>query len=137
LLVFLKFIAAIAMLAGLHVGAMAALGRCLGIKVRRISLGFGPSLFSLGIFQLRLLPIAGSIAFKDAYRGCPRRRATMCSTTSGHPGAPAARRPLRSRWSRCSVALGGAGAVLAGGARCSVAAEMSAPGLQPSAPAVL
>jgi membrane-associated protease RseP (regulator of RpoE activity) len=65
LLVFLKFIAAIAMLAGLHVGTMAALGRCLGIKVRRISLGFGPSLFSLGIFQLRLLPIAGSIAFKD------------------------------------------------------------------------
>jgi hypothetical protein len=40
LLVFLKFIVAIAMLAGLHVGAMAALGRCLGIEVRRISLGF-------------------------------------------------------------------------------------------------
>ncbi|SFQ31413.1 hypothetical protein SAMN03159339_6682 [Variovorax sp. 770b2] len=40
LLVFLKFIAAIAMLAGLHVGAMAALGCCLGIEVRRISLGF-------------------------------------------------------------------------------------------------
>ncbi|MBJ2157148.1 site-2 protease family protein [Variovorax sp. IB41] len=65
MLVLLKFIAAIALLACIHIGTMAALGHGLGIKVRRISMGFGPPLFSLGVFQLRLLPIAGSVAFKD------------------------------------------------------------------------
>jgi membrane-associated protease RseP (regulator of RpoE activity) len=65
MLIALKFIAAIVLLAALHIAVMAALGRCLGIAVRRVSLGFGPVLLSLGVFELRLLPIAGSVAFKD------------------------------------------------------------------------
>ena len=65
MLIFLKFVAAITLLACVHVGAMAVLGHRLGIKVRRVSLGFGPVLLSHGILELRLLPIAGSVAFKD------------------------------------------------------------------------
>ncbi|MGJ7608407.1 site-2 protease family protein [Variovorax sp. LT1R20] len=65
MLVALKFIAAIALLAALHVSVMAALGHWLGIAVRRVSLGFGPVLFSLGIFQLRVLPFGGAVTFKD------------------------------------------------------------------------
>ena len=65
MLILLKFVAALALLVCIHIGTMAALGHGLGIKVRRISMGFGPPLFSVGIFQLRLLPVAGSVAFKD------------------------------------------------------------------------
>ena len=63
--VLLKFIAAVALLACIHIGTMAALGRWLGIKIRRVSLGFGPVLFSVRIFQLRALPFGGSVTFKD------------------------------------------------------------------------
>jgi membrane-associated protease RseP (regulator of RpoE activity) len=65
MLVALKFIAAIALLAALHVSVMAVLGRLLGIAVRQVSLGFGPVLFSFGILQLRALPFGGSVTFKD------------------------------------------------------------------------
>lgn len=63
--VLLKLIAAVALLAGIHIGTMAALGRWLGIKVRQASLGFGPVLFSFGVFQLRALPFGGSVTFKN------------------------------------------------------------------------
>ncbi|MDP9993778.1 membrane-associated protease RseP (regulator of RpoE activity) [Variovorax boronicumulans] len=65
MLIALKFIAAIALLAALHIAVMAVLGRWLGIAVRQVSLGFGPVLFSFGIFQLRALPFGGSVTFKD------------------------------------------------------------------------
>lgn len=65
MLIFLKFIAAIALLVCIHLFAMAALGRWCGITVRAISLGFGPRLLSLGIFHLHAVPLGGSVQFKD------------------------------------------------------------------------
>lgn len=65
MLTFLKFIAAIALLVCIHLFAMAALGRWWGIAVRKVSLGFGPRLLSLGIFHLHALPLGGSVQFKD------------------------------------------------------------------------
>ncbi|WP_164546972.1 MULTISPECIES: site-2 protease family protein [unclassified Variovorax] len=61
----LKFIAAIALLVSIHLFAMTALGHWCGIAVRKVSLGFGPRLLSLGIFHLHALPLGGSVQFKD------------------------------------------------------------------------
>jgi membrane-associated protease RseP (regulator of RpoE activity) len=61
----LKFIAAIALLTAVHVGAMTMLGHWLRIAVREVSLGFGPVLLSAGIFRLRALPLGGFVLFKD------------------------------------------------------------------------
>ncbi|MDQ0073087.1 membrane-associated protease RseP (regulator of RpoE activity) [Variovorax boronicumulans] len=65
MLIALKFIAAIALLAALHIAVMAVLGNWLGIKVRRIAFGIGPVLLSRGLFELRLLPLGGSVTLKD------------------------------------------------------------------------
>ncbi|SEF32544.1 site-2 protease family protein [Variovorax sp. NFACC27] len=65
MLIFLKFIASIALLVCIHLFAMAALGRWWGITVRAVSLGFGPRLLSLGIFHLHAVPLGGNVRFKD------------------------------------------------------------------------
>jgi Peptidase family M50 len=61
----LQFIAAIALLAALHTTVMAMLARLLGITVREVSLGFGPTLLSMGIFRLRALPLGGAVMLKN------------------------------------------------------------------------
>jgi len=49
----------------LHVSVMALCARAFGITIRRIAYGVGPTLFSIGKAQLRLLPFAGSVVLKD------------------------------------------------------------------------
>lgn len=61
----LQFVAAIALLAAIHTTVMATLARLLGITVREVSLGFGPTLLSTGIFRLRALPFGGAVVLKN------------------------------------------------------------------------
>lgn len=49
----------------IHVSAMALCARAFGITIRRIAYGVGPTLFSVGKAQVRLLPFAGSVVLKD------------------------------------------------------------------------
>lgn len=49
----------------IHVSVMALCARAFGITIRRIAYGVGPTLFSIGKAQLRLLPFAGSLVLKD------------------------------------------------------------------------
>ena len=49
----------------IHVSVMALSARAFGITIRRIAYGVGPTLFSIGKAQLRLLPFAGSVVLKD------------------------------------------------------------------------
>lgn len=49
----------------IHVSVMALSARAFGITIRRIAYGIGPTLFSIGKAQLRLLPFAGSVMLKD------------------------------------------------------------------------
>ncbi|CAA2108439.1 site-2 protease family protein [Variovorax paradoxus] len=66
-----QFIAAIALLAALHVTVVALLGRWLGIAIREVSFGMGPALLSAGVFRLRALPLGGSVVFKDTQTEAP------------------------------------------------------------------
>lgn len=61
----LQFIAAIALLVVFHITAMATFARMLGVAVREVSLGFGPTLLSAGIFRLRALPVGGAVVLKN------------------------------------------------------------------------
>lgn len=61
----LQFLAAIALLAALHTAVTALLGRCLGMVLREVSFGFGPTLLSAGVCRLRVLPLGGSVVFDD------------------------------------------------------------------------
>lgn len=65
MLLALQFIAAIALLAALHVAVMALLGRWLGIAIREVSFGMGPTLLTVGALRLRALPLGGAVVFKD------------------------------------------------------------------------
>ncbi len=67
----LQFIAAIALLAALHVTTMALLGRLLGIAIREVSFGMGPTLLCVGAFRLRALPLGGAVVFKDKLSETP------------------------------------------------------------------
>ena len=49
----------------IHVSVMALCARAFGITTRHIAYGVGPTLFSIGKAQLRLLPFAGSVVLKD------------------------------------------------------------------------
>ena len=49
----------------IHVSVMALCARAFGITIRRIAYGVGPTLFSIGKAQLKLLPFAGSVVLKD------------------------------------------------------------------------
>lgn len=71
MLIALQFIAAIALLAALHVTVVALLGRWLGIAIREVSFGMGPALLSAGVFRLRALPLGGSVVFKDTQTEAP------------------------------------------------------------------
>jgi membrane-associated protease RseP (regulator of RpoE activity) len=65
MLLALKFIAAIALLAALHITVMALLGRLLGIAIREVSFGLGPTLLAVGVLRLRVLPLGGAVDFDD------------------------------------------------------------------------
>lgn len=49
----------------LHISIMALCARVLGIGVRSIGYGIGPTLFSIGAASIKLLPFAGSLMLKD------------------------------------------------------------------------
>ena len=49
----------------IHISVMAACASLLGITVRSISYGVGPTLFSVGKAHIRLFPFAGSLVLKD------------------------------------------------------------------------
>ena len=49
----------------IHISVMAACARLLGITVRSISYGVGPTLLQLGKAQIRLFPFAGNLVLKD------------------------------------------------------------------------
>lgn len=60
-----QFLVATCLFMLLHVSVMALCARAFGITIRRIAYGVGPTLFSIGKAQLRLLPFAGSVVLKD------------------------------------------------------------------------
>lgn len=49
----------------IHVSVMALCASAFGITIRRIAYGVGPTLFSVGKAQIKLLPFAGSVMLKD------------------------------------------------------------------------
>lgn len=61
----LQFLLAIVLFMVIHVSVMALCARALGITIRRIAYGVGPTLLSIGKAQVKLLPFAGSVVLKD------------------------------------------------------------------------
>lgn len=61
----IQFLLATLLFMLIHVSVMALCARAFGITIRRIAYGVGPTLFSVGKAQLRLLPFAGSLVLKD------------------------------------------------------------------------
>ncbi|WP_457444096.1 site-2 protease family protein [Roseateles sp. P5_E4] len=59
----LNLFLAIAAVTALHLLTMAAMGHAVGAQLLRISYGFGPALFTTGLFEIRALPIGGSVRF--------------------------------------------------------------------------
>lgn len=59
-------LAAVALAMVIHIAALAVCALCMGIRVRSVSFGIGPTLFRLGRVHLRLLPVAGSVVLKDS-----------------------------------------------------------------------
>lgn len=49
----------------IHISVMAMCARALGIAVRGISYGVGPTLLTVGKSHLKLLPLAGNVVLKD------------------------------------------------------------------------
>lgn len=49
----------------IHISVMAVCARALGITVRGISYGVGPTLLTVGKVHLKLLPLAGNVVLKD------------------------------------------------------------------------
>ena len=49
----------------LHLAVMAVCALALGVTVRQISYGVGPTLLALGKIRIKLLPLAGNVALKD------------------------------------------------------------------------
>lgn len=49
-----------------HLLSIAATAHLIGVKVRLISLGLGPTLVNLGVFRLCVLPLGGYVKFKDS-----------------------------------------------------------------------
>ncbi|UQV47485.1 hypothetical protein KIV45_11965 [Janthinobacterium lividum] len=49
----------------IHISVMAVCARALGITVRSVSYGVGPTLLTLGKMKVKLLPLAGNVALKD------------------------------------------------------------------------
>jgi membrane-associated protease RseP (regulator of RpoE activity) len=50
----------------IHLLTIAAAGQALGVTVRTVALGMGPALGKFGMFELRWLPIGGSVTFRDS-----------------------------------------------------------------------
>ena len=61
----LQFLLAIVLFMVIHVSVMALCARAFGITIRIIAYGVGPTLFSIGKTQVKLLPFAGSVVLKD------------------------------------------------------------------------
>lgn len=59
------FIAAFVLCALLHLTTFAIVGSAFRIPVREMSLGFGPQVIRFGRVRIRLLPLGGSVRFKD------------------------------------------------------------------------
>lgn len=59
-------LAAVALAVVIHLAAMAVCAIGMGIRVRNVSFGIGPTLLRLGPVHLRLLPVAGSVVLKDS-----------------------------------------------------------------------
>ncbi|MGM3277691.1 site-2 protease family protein [Ralstonia sp. 24A2] len=59
------FIAAFVLCTLLHLTTFAVVGTAFRIPVREMTLGFGPQLIRLGRVRIRLLPLGGSVRFKD------------------------------------------------------------------------
>ncbi|MFM9925304.1 site-2 protease family protein [Variovorax sp. H27-G14] len=118
----LQFVAAIALLAALHVSVMALLGRALGIAIREVSFGMGPTLLAVGAFRLRALPLGGSVVFKDTLAQTPSGDAADTGAADAFDHQPRAVRvllPLCGIAALAAVAFalhpGSAGASLANG----------------------
>ena len=50
----------------IHLLSIAAAGSLMGVTVRELSLGFGPTVFKTGRFKLGLIPTGGYVRFKDS-----------------------------------------------------------------------
>ena len=49
----------------LHISVMTACARAVGITVRSVSYGVGPTLLAMGKVHVKLLPVAGNVVLKD------------------------------------------------------------------------
>lgn len=56
---------AIPLCVALHVSAMAGLASMIGVTVREVSVGLGPTLIRLGRFRLGLVPISGHVRLRS------------------------------------------------------------------------
>ncbi len=59
-------VAAAALALAIHLGAMALCARAMGICVRSVSYGVGPTLLRLGRLQVQPLPLSGYVTLKDS-----------------------------------------------------------------------
>lgn len=50
----------------LHIAVMAFAARAVGITIRKVSFGAGPTLWESGIFRLGWFPFSGSVSLKDS-----------------------------------------------------------------------
>ncbi len=62
----LFFLMAVVSCVLLHVLAMALLGVALGVTLREVSIGVGPTLLRVGRWRIRLLPVGGAVRFQDS-----------------------------------------------------------------------
>jgi len=59
----------------LHTFSMALAGVAMGVTLREVSIGLGPTLFRAGRLRVRLLPLGGAVQFKDSQVAAQERRA--------------------------------------------------------------
>jgi membrane-associated protease RseP (regulator of RpoE activity) len=60
------FIAAAALALAVHISAMAIYAHGMGVCIRRVSYGVGPTFFTIGKFDVRVIPLSGHVKIKDS-----------------------------------------------------------------------
>lgn len=94
----LNFLAALALVAILHLGAFAVAADALKITVRRVVIGWGPALCTLGRWTFKALPFGGVVRLRDT------REEPDLDISSVHPTDAI---NLRSRAVQAAVPLAG------------------------------
>jgi membrane-associated protease RseP (regulator of RpoE activity) len=66
----LALLTAICVCLAIHLGGMAWAAHLLGIRIRHVQYGVGPTLFSFGWLRVKGLPISGHVKLKDSREEC-------------------------------------------------------------------